>query len=65
MKDINDLLGDKVKAAVNEHLNGQKMLMHRRTGVIQSQELWQQEAEEQPDACCDDELVEVKLLNNA
>lgn len=59
---LNDLIDDEFKQAVNERLNAQKMLMNPRTGTVQCLELWLSENDtENPESFDMQELFEVKL----
>jgi hypothetical protein len=65
MKDIlNSVISDGLKQTVAERLNLKKMMMNPRTGTVQSLELWRMgNAEDCPEPFDENELVEVKLLN--
>jgi hypothetical protein len=55
---------DEFKQAVSERLNEKTLLMNPLTGTVQSLELWQTEKDsEHPEVFIEDELVEVKLVN--
>jgi len=55
---------DEVKQAISNHLNKERMLMNPRTGTVQSLDLWKSENEsEHPESFIEEELIEVKLVN--